>query len=147
MSVITRNQIMDALKALIEDMDTIALVSRRFQEFTSLSGSAEMPYAMICKPKESYPQRAITGLPPKRTWTVEIIIYISVGNDQTDTPDETVNDILDELDFTLKPGVGKEVQTLGGLVDHCYIMGDIICVPGDLDGIGMIHVPLEIVVP
>lgn len=149
MTAITRNQIMDALKDLLEDemSGTIKTFTRRYKEFTSTSMSAEMPILMICKPKESYPQRKITSLPPIRTWMVEIIINISTGQAQNSIPDEMVCDILDLLDSALRPPTGSEVLTLGGLVDHCYIMGDIICVPGDLDGIGMIHVPLEIVLP
>jgi hypothetical protein len=148
MTLITRNQIMDALKSQLSDnMTTVKNFVRKYQEFSNTSLSAEMPLLMICKPKESYPQRAITGLPPKRTWTVEIIINISVGQDQSVIPDETVCDIMDDLDNALRPPTGQDVLTLGGLVDHCYIMGDVVLIPGDLDGIGMIHVPLEIVVP
>ena len=147
MSRVTRNQIMNALKAILSDMSSIATVTRRFSEFNSISGSAQMPYLMLSKPKEMYPVRAITGLPPKRTFMVDITIYISAGQDQSSVPDEKVCDILDDLDLALKPPVGQEALTLGGLVDHCYINGEVICVPGDLDGIGLIMVPIEIVIP
>ncbi len=148
MSRVTRNQIMDALLAQLEDnMPSIEQFSRRFVEWASISDSAQMPYLMLTRPRETYPQRAITGLPPKRTFKCDVTIYIASGKDQSVIPDELVCDIMDEIDVSMRPPIGQEVLTLGGLVDHCYVMGEIIEVPGDLDGIGLIMIPLEIVIP
>ena len=148
MTRITRNQIMDALLAQFEDnMTTVKFFERKFQEFSQTPMSGDMPILMLCKTKENYPPRAIKSEPPKRTFTVEAIIYISAGQDQNATPDETVCDIMDDVDLALRPVGVNKTQTLGGLVSHCYIEGDVICVPGDLDGLGMIHVPLTIVLP
>ncbi len=144
--MITRNQIMDAVKTRLENMDTVKSVSRRYKEFSQIPVT-EMPYVMLTKPREMYPSRAISSLPPIRNYKLDITILLSDGIDPNNTPDELLCDILDDMDLVLKPPVGSQTQTLGGLVDHCYIEGEIICVPGDLDGIGMIQVPLIIVVP
>ena len=147
MTVVTRNQIMNALLALFDDMKTVTTVSRRFKDMTQTSQSALMPYLALTRPKEIYPPRASIQLPPKRTWTCFAEIFLSVGQNQSVIPDEAVCNIMDEIDAVIKPPVGKQVQTLGGLVDHCYIEGEVIEVPGDLDGIGFIRIPIKIVVP
>lgn len=141
-----RNQIMNAIESLFGGMTTIKNTSRRFQDFAQI-GTELFPIAMISKPREKYPPRAARGLPATRTFSVQVTIIFSVGQDQTIVPDETVCDIMDEIDQTLAPPIGSQAQTLGGLVDHCYIEGEVICVPGDLDGTGMIDVPLTVVVP
>ncbi len=146
--MITRNQIMDALMEVLEDnMPSIVEFTRRFKDLPSIATSAQMPYLMLTKPREQYPARAITQLPAKRTFRADITIALSAGTDQNGEPDRALCDILDQLDLALRPPVGSETLTLGGLVDHCYIEGDIICVPGDLDGIGMIQIPIVILVP
>ncbi len=142
-----RNNVMTALEDILKTMDTVQTVTRRFAEFTGPSMSAQFPYLMLTKPKEVYPPRAISSLPPKRTFKIDITIYLAFGLDQQGVPDDQLNDILDELDWVLRPPPGSPTLTLGGLVDYCYISGDVICVPGDLDGIGMIVVPIEIIVP
>ncbi len=146
--MITRTQIMNALLAQLQSMGAIATFTRRFSEFTGLSPSAQMPYLMLTRPREMYPQRPAIGLPAKRTFKCMVDIYLAVvGQDPNTIPDDAVCTIMDQLDIALKPPTGKEVQTLGGIVDHCYIVGEVIEVPGDLDGIGMIRVEIEIVVP
>lgn len=144
---VTRNAVMDALLNLLKTMKGFNGFSRRFSMYDKLSGSAAMPYLMLCKPKEIYPPRQISALPAKRTFYVEVIIYISDGKNQASVPDTVVNDIMDKLDEVLRPIPPLQTQTLGGLVDHCYIAGDITLVPGDVDGIGQMLIPLEIVVP
>jgi hypothetical protein len=148
MTRVTRNQIMDALLTQLEDnMPLVKTFTRRFSEYSSLSQSAQLPYLILTRARENYPQRAITGLPPKRNLKCEIFIYLSAGQDQSAIPDETVCDIMDQVDTALRPPVGQEALTLGGIIDHCYIMGDVIQVPGDLDGTGLMIIPLEVVIP
>lgn len=151
---VTRNQIMNALKSLLETKNQrqklIGGFSRRFVTPDKLSGSASMPFICICKPKEVYPPRPINSLPAKRTFMVELIVWISVGQNQAEIPDEKVCDIMDFLDEALQPdkttSAGK-AQSLGGLVESCNIEGDVPLVPGDVDGNGMMLIPLIIVVP
>lgn len=141
-----RNEVMDNLSTVLKTMPSIKTVSRRYKDYSSVSVSL-MPYLILMKPREQYPPRAISALPAKRTFKAELVIYISAGSDQTTIPDETVCDLMDELDTIFRPPIGSQTLTLSGLVDFCYIDGEVLCVPGDLDGIGLMHVPLTIVVP
>lgn len=45
------------------------------------------------------------------------------------------------------PGFLDKRNTLGGLVYHCFIGGRIFKDPGDLDGQGMIVIPIKVLVP
>lgn len=86
----------------------------------------------------------------KRDLHVTLFIY-------TDSSDKTVdgivvlNTILDELDAALDPAAADAFargrQTLGGLVSHCFIDGDVVKDSGDLDGVGLLVVPIRILVP
>lgn len=147
---IPRNDVMDALLKLLKDKNTNKLIntfSRRFVMPEKISGSAGMPYLCLVKQKEDYPQRQISALPAKRTFFTEILIWTQFGQNQKTTPDEQTEDILDYLDEALQPFPNGQAQTLGGLVDYCNIEGTISIVPGDLDGTGLIHVPVKIVLP
>lgn len=150
---ITRRQVMLALFNLLQQKNTQKLIvgfSRKFVTPDKISGSASMPYLMLCKPKENYPQKTISALPAKRTFLCEIIIWIQEGQNQAAIPQDTVDDILDYLDEALQPDKRTShggALTLGGLVDSCFIEGEITTVPGDIDGIGMMHIPVKIVLP
>lgn len=85
---------------------------------------------------------------PKRTLPASIFIY-------TNAPEGTIgiveqNDILDAIEAALRP-TGPETAlgrcTLGGLVYSCRINGQVFKDPGDLDGDGMLRIPIEIIVP
>jgi len=54
-----------------------------------------------------------------------------------------LNTILDALEAALNPANGAR-QTLGGLVSHCRIEGAVLKDPGDLDGDGLLWVPIKI---
>ncbi len=126
---------------------TIKSFSRRFQMPSQLSGSAEQPHLMLCKPKETYPPRVTIQLPPTRTFYPDVTVWLQNGQNQQSIPDTFINNLMDLFDTALEPDPGEENLTLGGLVYSCYIEGDITLVPGDVDGSGLLHFPLKIVVP
>ncbi len=144
---ITRESVMTALFTLLQGMDGIKTFSRRFKTFSGVSMSAQMPYLILCSSKEYYSPRVTQALPAKRLINAEIFIWLSAGQDQNAVPDIVVNNLLDSLDEILAPLPGYDTQTLGGLVDHCYIEGEIMKVPGDVDGLGMLIIPLKILLP
>ena len=62
-------------------------------------------------------------------------------------PSVAVNQILDELDEVLRPPVGPAFkQTLGGLVEHCWIEGEIHTDEGWLGLQSIAVVPLRMLV-
>lgn len=84
---------------------------------------------------------------PKRVLRPQLFVYID-AKDPTTIGASQINNILDALDAVLGPQVGPlGRQTLGGLVHSCRIEGDPFSDPGDLDGDGLIVVPVRIVMP
>ena len=64
------------------------------------------------------------GSPPK--WSLKAGIYVYVGTnaqmDGTVLPAQLLNPVLDAIDAALAPTPGPQnVQTLGGIVSHCWI--------------------------
>lgn len=65
------------------------------------------------------------GLPPIWTFNLLLFVYDNVGNDETAIPGQRLNVLVDLIDRALAPTLGQEAQTLGGLVNHCWISGPV----------------------
>jgi hypothetical protein len=80
-------------------------------------------------------------------------VYINDGTNKAAsvTPITSLNNILDAIDpitgGVLKPQVINGRQTLGNLVYDCYIEGEIVKVPGDLNGQGVMIIPIKVILP
>ncbi len=84
---------------------------------------------------------------PKRILRPQLFIY-TAAKDETVIGATEINNILDALDEALAPTPSQfGRQTLGGIVHNCRIEGDPFQDPGDLDGDGLIVVPIAIVLP
>lgn len=79
----------------------------------------------------------------KRTIEVALFIYLDASETEQGA---TINTLMDLIDGAFKPdATGK--QTLGGTCEYCRIAGEVIRDPGDLDGDGLLMVPLQITLP
>ena len=92
-----------------------------------------------------YPPRDVRGLPPKQTISAELWVYTDVGKEPNANPEAALNDIVDAIEVALAPSVLTGVQTLGGLVSHCWIEGEQF--PGVLDGTAKAIIPVKMLVP
>jgi hypothetical protein len=63
------------------------------------------------------------GIPPKYTLHVDIILY-ATNPDPNLTASTQLNDLIDAVEAALAPSPATGVQTLGGLVSHCFISGE-----------------------
>lgn len=93
----------------------------------------------------------ITGMPQKTILQANWIIYQCVARDSKALGAVENNLIISGCRAALAPlpddpGFPKR-NTLGGIVHHCYIGGRIFKDPGDLDGQGMIVIPIKVLVP
>ncbi len=86
---------------------------------------------------------------PKRSLAPRLFIYVD-AHDPTVVGAATLNAIMDALDAALAPA-GADLalgrMTLGGTAHRCSIDGKPLKDPGDLDGDGLLVVPLTIVLP
>jgi hypothetical protein len=148
-----REVIFEALFALAAEA-TWGTPTRRFLETSRrvklFSDASVQPSLFQAEHREFLSQ--VTGMPYK--WTIEVnwIIYQKVGNSPSAVPAIENNLILDAVEAVLAPkpydpGFPYERNTLNGLVHHCYIDGNIFKDPGDIDGQGMLVVPIKLLVP
>jgi hypothetical protein len=94
----------------------------------------------------------ITNLPYKRVFKASWIVYQNTGKDHKSVPAVENNLILDAIQVVIEPkpadpGFSSRRNTLGGLVHHCYIDGDVFKDPGDIDDQGMMVIPITMLVP
>jgi hypothetical protein len=86
-------------------------------------------------------------MPSHLTMKATAIIYTATGSPDV-IPSTQMHLCLDALDKAMLPDdPTRNIFTLGRLVYRCWIEGDIIKVPGDLDGQGMAMVPIHILLP
>jgi hypothetical protein len=108
---------------------------------------ASFPALFVQTTGTHYPPREARGLPPKRTISAELWVYTDVGKDPNANPEQGLNGIIDAIEAVLAPNVVSNVQTLGGIVSHAWIEGEIEQFPGVLDGIAKAIIPIKILVP
>lgn len=83
---------------------------------------------------------------PKITLGATVIVYINSDDQNPGGPQ--LNNITDAIAQVMRPSPAASVQrqTLGGLCHSAKIQGKITRVPGDIDGEGMLIIPIEIIV-
>ncbi|MDE3016327.1 MAG: hypothetical protein KGI29_05320 [Pseudomonadota bacterium] len=139
-----RESIIQALLDLALTATSFNSSGRRLQLWSKV---ASFPALFIQSTGTHYPPREARMLPPKRTITAELWVYTDVGKDPNANPEEALNDIIDAIEAALAPGINSNVQTLGGLVYHAWIEGNIEQFPGVLDGIAKAIIPVKILIP
>lgn len=82
---------------------------------------------------------------PIREISVQLFVYVD-SSDPTAVPAQQISAIMDALDAALLTKTGQK-QTLGGTCDWCRIDGIVTPDPGDIDGQGLILVPIKITLP
>lgn len=149
----TRESIISALQAKLAG----TVFSQPVSGVTSFKGIYRRLVLWADCPKSSRPALYITehsennafkaeNTPALTTMRVDLFIYLD-SSDMASVPAIDVNVILDAVTKAIAPTPGFEQrQTLGGLVSHCRIDGEILKDPGDLDGDGLILIPILILV-
>ncbi len=117
-------------------------VSQKIKLFSDVPPQAR-PALFVAKHHETTVYQS-ENLPPKMTMNFNLFIYTN-GKANT-TPAQDLDTIMDALDAVLAPNATGR-QTLGGTVSHCYIDGQTLFDPGDIDGDGLIWVPIKILGP
>lgn len=147
MTTATREQAMIALFNLLASSSTYNYTSRRFQTWDQINSCLKPAMLMIEHKETHIKQKLIT--PAVRMLNVDVYLFIADGQDQNKYPIIALNNLIDAIDPSsggvLAPNGGQSQQTLGGLVTNVYIDGDIIKVPGDIDGLGVAIIPLKVV--
>jgi hypothetical protein len=138
-----REAIYSALFSHLAAAAPFAYTSRRLKHWTDLQ-PAEKPALMVIQKNET--AHRIHGFPPK--WTLEVDIYVYCqAPDEYKSASTVLNPLIDAIESALAPPPYAEVQTLGGLVDHCWIEGKTQTDEGALQGDAVCILPVFIMVP
>ena len=137
-----REAIYIALFNKISAVADFKIASRRLRIWNQIS-PPDKPCLFMRQKEDTYDQQR--SRPSKITLNVEIYIYTDAGLDPNTIPATQMNTILDDIDTALSPdNLVDHVQTLGGLVSHCWIDGPILTDTGELDGDGIAVIPIKI---
>jgi len=140
----SRETIIQALFSLALTAATFNTSGRRLLLWSKVSS---FPALFVQSTGTHYPPREARTLPTKRTIMAELWVYTDVGKDPNANPEQGLNDIIDAVEAALQPGINAIAQTLGGIVSHAWIEGEIEQFPGVLDGIAKAIIPVKILVP
>lgn len=144
----SREPIYAALFALVDGAATSAVtpaqtVSRVTKHYTQ---SGPMPAVYQLQKGELATRKR--GFPAKFLFKVELLLYTQGSADGLTPASTAINNIVDAVEAALAPapGPGTNNQTLGGLVEHCWIEGAIETYEAILVQTSITIVPIHILV-
>ena len=122
---------------------------RRLRIWTDVPAT-QRPAMFLVEHHETYAQRS-EKLTIKEM-EFNIFVYLNTKSNSYPSGGAQLNAVMDQIDAALAPTGGDILRgpytnTLGGLVQHCFISGAVIKVPGDLDGDGLLVIPVKVLVP
>jgi hypothetical protein len=142
--MISREPIYAALFALYSGLPCLATASRRLKHWSDVP-AINQPAAFQAQVGEIEERKH--GFPPKWLLMVNIYVYVNAGKDPSAIPATALNTVLDAMGAAIEPdGLPQGVQTLGGLVNRCWISGKIETDEGALGEQAVAIVPVEILV-
>lgn len=140
----SRETIYAALFYLVSNAAEFQTATRRIKEYSDVD-QATQPAILQVELGEKWNARI--GIPPIVTFNARLFIYCE-SSDPTQPVSTQMNGLLDSVMAALAPPIlpdGKFRQTLGGLVQHAAISGDITIAEG-LSGQSEAVIPIEILV-
>lgn len=137
--------IYQALFDLLSNIDGVVTTSRRLRHFNHVP--AEMRPALFVT-QGNQTEVPVKGLDAKVELEAEVYIYIH-ELDPSIPPSVQLNQMIDKVRTAIAPEYPEicEYQTLGGLVEHCWIEGTIEvfeAVENMLDDQGIAIIPIRI---
>lgn len=136
-----REAIYAALFTKLDYLQSVETKSRILAHWDDVSPNMQPALYMTCT-SQIAEQR--TGFPAK--YFLDAKIYIYAHRDTAgDVPSTILNTILDEIDSILAPNPNPTFkQTLDGLVEHCWVNGNIETDEGTLGNQAVAIVPIRI---
>lgn len=138
----TREPIYAALFARLASSAGFVTTGRRLKHWNDVHASSQP--ALFMAQKTETPSQ-VRGIPARWELKVDVYLYVNTSGDQA--PGTLLNAVLDSVAEALAPNNPIEnVQTLGGLVEHCWIEGTIETDEGTLGDQAVAIVPISILV-
>lgn len=138
-----REPIYEALFNKLSDIQGIATCSRILQHWDDVSPNNQ-PALYVAQDSQQAEQ--VTGFPTKYVLGAKLWLYTHRDTNGI-VPSTQINNILDAVDEALAPvPASGNKQTLGGLVEHCWIDGAIETDEGLLGNQAVAIVPVRMLV-
>lgn len=145
---VSRETIYAALFSLVSGSASFATTSRKLRHWSDV-GAEEQPALFQQQLDEDIAQSR--GTPANITLHAQLYIYVTTASQQTApdvVPSQLINPLIDAVDSALAgDDIANFVQTLGGLVSHCWIEGKIETYEGLLGDQAVAIIPVAILVP
>jgi hypothetical protein len=135
----TREPIYAALFARVAGAAGFTVTSRKLKHIADISKGGQPALYQVQAGERGEVQR---GLPTK--WTLSAELWISAIGTSSASPSQALNPLLDAVVTALTPNDPSNVLTLGGLVDHCWIAGQIEIHEGVLGDVALAVIPVDI---
>jgi hypothetical protein len=142
----TRETIYAALFTAVQGVSVLAGVkttSRRLRHWADVAVNEKPAIFQVQRFEDPIQQRM---LPTKWKLYADLYVYVDAGQDPHASPSILLNPILDAIE-ALFPTDADHLQTLGGLVSHCWIHSRIETSEGTLGSQEVAIVPIEILAP
>lgn len=132
---------MAALFAKLQAVANFKTASRRLEHWDDVA-PADQPALFLALRREEV-TTAPPGTNPVSKITADCYLYANTGADRTIAPSTILNPLVDAIFAALVPdNAVTNKQTLGGLVQHCWIEGEIRTDEGVLGPQGVVIIPI-----
>ena len=118
----------------------LVTVSRKLRHWTDVP-AGEQPALFLAQRREAV--NGTPGLPRIWQFQIDAYLYVNTNADPDAAPATQLNLFLDGIQAALAPDVSGK-QTLGGLVEHCWIEGNVETDEGTLGDQAVAIVPVAI---
>ena len=146
--MIDRESIYNALLATLQTSGAFITTSRKPMTPDQLTPVLQPALLMEEVGEHADPQPR--GLPTKWTLTVDLGVYYyfesepEIPGQYDPSPSTALNNLIAAVEQALAPDPASGLQTLGGLVSHCWIEGEVVKSPAYLQAQGAAVIPVKI---
>jgi len=146
--VIDREAIYNALLAKLAELGAFVTTSRKPLPPDQLMPG--MQPAVFLEEIAEHADPAPRGLPTRWTLAVDLGVYHyfesepEIPGEYDPSPTTVLNGLIASVEQALAPDPATGVQTLNGLVSHCWIEGEVLKSPAYLQAQGAAIIPIRI---
>lgn len=141
---VPREKVFEALWEKLQGLQGIVTFSRRLRHWEDVSKD-EQPALFLAAAGQTGVQ--VRNLPPVWTLKATLHLYVHGAADPSVSPSTRLNELLDAIEAAIAVPEGEPAQTLGGLVQHAWIAGEIETDEGVLGDQAVAIIPIDILVP
>lgn len=137
-----REPVHAALFALLSQSSKFITASRRVKHWADVPSAADQP-ALFLSSRGQVATVRQPGMPPIWDLAFDAIVYVKTTGEPDLSPATLMNPLLDAIEAAMAPdNFATRKLTLGGLVEHCWIEGEITTDEGVLGDQGVALIPI-----